>query len=203
MQRDTSSRKFHFWLAEHYPKRLGDQQGVLLSNVRQILMFFFVSTGYHLETVPWISFLTSCGIVNTDLIWGEHGSQLLRSSSVRQHMYCFQIFLFSHEVFILGCIVACLCTATMPLWSCMGIHCSAFSFFTFLQKYLKAGRKLPGGYTHFTSRVCGVVALWEVLIMGEKTGQHPMILWSCNFTEYSVWCWIFLFSFLFPLITKL
>lgn len=142
----------------------------VLSNVRRVFTFLFASSGLRLETLLWISFLPS------DLIWSKPSAACgsfdvalsAASWQIKCDVYCFQMFLSSPAVFILGRIVPSLCKATMPLRSCMGIRYSAFSCFTFLRKSLKAGRKLPGGYTHFTSCVCGVGAPWVMLIMGKK-----------------------------------
>ena len=42
---------------EYFPKSLQDHQDVFLPNVRRAFVFFFVSSGFSLGTLPWMPFL--------------------------------------------------------------------------------------------------------------------------------------------------
>ncbi len=55
----TPSKKF----TEYLPKSLGDNQDIFLANVRRAFVFFLVSKGFCLGTLPWMPFLPSLFLI--------------------------------------------------------------------------------------------------------------------------------------------
>ncbi len=48
---------------EYLPKSLGDNQDIFLANVRRAFVFFLVSSGFCLRTLPWMPFLPSLFLI--------------------------------------------------------------------------------------------------------------------------------------------
>ncbi len=48
---------------ECLPKIIGDNQDIFLANVRRAFVFFLVSSGFCLETLPWMPFLPSLFLI--------------------------------------------------------------------------------------------------------------------------------------------
>ncbi len=64
------------------PKVLGIIK-IFLANVRRAFVFFLVSSGFCLRTLPWRPFfsLSYCWIMDTELHWGKWGLQFFRCCS--------------------------------------------------------------------------------------------------------------------------